>query len=80
MIYGLSWSDWIKKKKKKIINFWTWFDKNYSSFIDKLIEDEKKKIIEDFVYYELIRYPPNSNPPRHHDEPLKLIFTREVMS
>ena len=67
------------KKKGEIINFWTWFDKKHGSFLKKLIEEKKKKRINDFVFYEIIRYPPNSNPPRHNKEPLKLIFNQEVI-
>ena len=51
------------QKKEKMINFWTWFDKNWGSYVEELLEKEEKIRRNDVFIYQLIKYPPNSIPP-----------------
>ena len=68
-----------KKEKGKTINFWTWFEKNYGSLYKRIIDEEEEKKRNDVYIYQILKYPPNSNPPRHNIEQLKLIFNQEIM-
>ena len=66
-----------KEEKEKIINFWTWFDKKFRSFL-RILADEEEELNEVYIY-QIIRYPPKSNPSRHNREQLRLIFNEENM-
>lgn len=68
-----------KKEKGKIINFWTWFEKNYGSVLKKIKYEEKNNISNDVYIYQIIKYPPNSNPSKNNKEQLKLNFNQEIM-